>query len=89
MSHTPAGVDRLLIRPASGRQAGAGASCPDRSLARHPNIQGQRCLESQTGSIDATMATAPDGTDQILTAVSDTYTSVPGGREVHVVLRRA
>src|SRR2546429_124048 len=34
--HTPRGADRLLIRPASGRQAGTRPLRSDRSLERHP-----------------------------------------------------
>ena len=58
--HTPTRADRLLIRPASGRQTGTGHSArthhwKDTATAGHSEI------ESQTKSTDATLATTPDG----------------------------
>src|SRR5436190_15512531 len=54
-------ADRLLIRPASGRQAGTGL------FARTDHWKDTRCrghsgIESQTKSTGATLTTAPDGT---------------------------
>ena len=53
-------MDRLLIRPASGRQAGTGpfARTDHRKDTR---IRGHSEIESQTKSTDTTLTTAPDG----------------------------
>jgi len=59
-------ADRLLIRPASGRQADTGPSTrtnhwKDTATAGHSRI------ESQTESTGANLTTAPDGTAHTLT----------------------
>jgi hypothetical protein len=59
-------ADRLLIRPASGRQAGTGLSArthhwKDTATAGHSRI------ESRTKSTDTNLTKAPDGTAHTLT----------------------
>ena len=53
-------ADRLLIRPASGRQAGTGFLA--RTNRSKDTRQGHPYAESQTKNTGATLANAPDGT---------------------------
>ena len=75
-------ADRLLIRPASGRQAGTGLSArthhwKDTATASHSKI------ESRAKSTDTNLTTAPDGTPHTLTVrecpptAGDAYWSKP------------
>jgi len=54
-------ADRLLIRPASGRQAGNGLSART-DHRKDTREQGHPCIESQTKSTDTNLTNAPDGT---------------------------
>src|SRR5438034_11000167 len=54
-------ADRLLIRPASGRQAGTGLSARTDHW-KDTRQRGHSKIESQTKSTSATLTTAPDGT---------------------------
>jgi hypothetical protein len=58
--HTHFGVDRLLIRPASGRQTGTGHFVQT-YLAKDTRKQGHSGIESRTKNTGTTLATAPDG----------------------------
>jgi len=53
-------ADRLLIRPASGRQAGTGFLA--RTNRSKDTRQGHPYAESQTKNTGTTLANAPDGT---------------------------
>jgi hypothetical protein len=64
MGHAP-GADRLLIRPASGRQAGTGLLV--RTNPQKDTQRGQTGFESQTKSTGTNLASAPDGTTRTLT----------------------
>ena len=55
-------ADRLLIRPASGRQAGTGRSSPGHITRKTPAKQGHPLAESQAKSTGTNLTTAPDGT---------------------------
>src|SRR5205807_9411926 len=70
-------ADRLLIRPASGRQADTGLSTrthhwKDTATAGHSRI------ESRTKSTDTNPTNAPDGTAHTLTAPECTLSSWDG-----------
>jgi hypothetical protein len=54
-------VDRLLIRPASGRQAGTGLFARTNHW-KDTRTRGHSRIESQTKSTGTTLTTAPDGT---------------------------
>jgi hypothetical protein len=53
-------ADRLLIRPASGRQAGTGFLA--RTNRSKDTRQGHPYAESQTKNTDTNLTRAPDGT---------------------------
>src|SRR5438034_9252380 len=57
----PNRADRLLIRPASGRQAGTGLSTRTHH-SQDTRVQGHPLTESQAKSTDTNLTTAPDGT---------------------------
>jgi hypothetical protein len=57
----PQRADRLLIRPASGRQAGTGLFVRTNHW-QDTRSRGHAEIESQTKSTGATLTTAPDGT---------------------------
>jgi hypothetical protein len=57
--HAPK-ADRLLIRPASGRQTGTGLLART-YLAKDTRKQGHSGIESRTKSTGTTLATTPDG----------------------------
>src|SRR5438067_7253508 len=59
-------ADRLLIRPASGRQAGTGLSARTDHW-KDTDSSGHSRIESQTKSTDANLTNAPDGTGHTLT----------------------
>ncbi len=59
-------ADRLLIRPASGRQAGTGLSARTDHW-KDTDCSGHSRIESQTKSTDANLTNAPDGTTRTLT----------------------
>src|SRR3954471_13479698 len=59
----PHGVDRLLIRPASGRQAGAGPSARTNHWKDIRQRRSHSPIESRTKSNDTTLTRAPDGTE--------------------------
>src|SRR4051794_15697035 len=61
MGHAPTGADRLLIRPASGRQAGAGLSARTHHW-KDTRTRGHAGIESRTESTDTNLTNAPDGT---------------------------
>src|SRR4051794_16428240 len=61
MGHAPTGADRLLIRPASGRQAGAGLSARTHHW-KDTRTRGHARIESQTESTDTNLTNAPDET---------------------------
>ncbi len=54
-------ADRLLIRPASGRQADTGLFARTNHW-QDTHTRGHAEIESQTKSTGATLTTAPDGT---------------------------
>jgi hypothetical protein len=60
--HAPTRADRLLIRPANGRQAGTGNSSPGHITRKTPAKQGHPLAESQAKSTGTNLTTAPDGT---------------------------
>jgi hypothetical protein len=62
MGHTAKTADRLLIKPANGRQAGTDQTHADRSPERHPKPRGQSDTESHASMAGISLATAPDGT---------------------------
>ena len=62
MGHAPTRADRLLIRPASGRQAGTGHSSPGHITRKTPAERGHPLTESQAKSTSTNLTTAPDGT---------------------------
>ena len=66
MGHASKEADRLLIRPASGRQADTGLSARTHHWKDTDN-SGHSGIESQTKSTDANLTNAPDGTTHTLT----------------------
>jgi hypothetical protein len=59
-------ADRLLIRPASGRQAGTGLSARTNHW-KDTTTTGHSTMESRTKSTDTNLTNAPDGTTHTLT----------------------
>ena len=59
-------ADRLLIRPASGRQAGTGLSARTNHW-KDTHTRGHSGIESRPKSTDTNLANAPDGTEHTLT----------------------
>jgi hypothetical protein len=59
-------ADRLLIRPASGRQADTGLSTRTHHW-KDTDTPGHSKIESQAKSTDANLTNAPDGTPHTLT----------------------
>src|SRR3954451_24306048 len=60
-------ADRLLIRPASGRQAGTGLSARTNHW-KDTRERGHSKIEPRTKSISVNLTSAPDGTAHTLTA---------------------
>jgi hypothetical protein len=61
-------ADRLLIRPASGRQAGTGFLA--RTNRSKDTQRGHPYAESQTRDTGTNLTTAPDGTPRTVTVLS-------------------
>src|SRR5438046_8223693 len=59
-------ADRLLLRPASGRQAGTGLSARTNHW-KDTRKRGHSTIESRTKSTDTNLTNAPDGTAHTLT----------------------
>ena len=80
MSHAPKRADRLLIRPASGRQAGTGLFARTNHWKDTRQTRGHPYAESQTKSTGTTLTTAPDGTatdSQSLRLTNRFWTQLP------------
>jgi len=70
MSHAPKRADRLLIRPASGRQAGTGLFARTNHWKDTRQTRGHPYAESQTKSTGTTLTRAPDGTPNRVTGLT-------------------
>src|SRR5436189_4211634 len=79
-------ADRLLIRPASPRQAGTGLSARTNHW-KDTRKQGHSGIESRTKSTGATLTTAPDGTPAHSQFGNDEDERLRSDAEVERVLR--